>query len=77
MAGEKIPDSWEGRRIEALIMQVGGGDSMGIGRRLFAYAETGTLEGVYEHGITATFDDEGYSAFYPWSAILRMRVAST
>ncbi len=80
MSEQGIPDAWVGRRVEALIVQGWGMSDPRYGtptsRSLTAWLETGTLEGVNDRGIVATFEDEDeppVSAFYPWSAVLRLR----
>lgn len=78
MIEETAPYSWEGRRVSALIVSPWGmTSSMGVpsSRSLTAWAEEGTLEKVTELGIIASFEQEDeptISAFYPWSAVLRL-----
>jgi hypothetical protein len=80
---ERIPRGWVGRRIEALIVSPWGKTDSQFGaptnRSLTAWAEVGVLEDVTQLGIVASFEEEGDSddssgsAFYPWSAVLRLR----
>jgi hypothetical protein len=68
-----VPEAWIGQRVEALIVQPWGTQTGS--RSLTAWLETGVLEGVNKRGIVATFeeDEPPESAFYPWSAVLRLR----
>ena len=75
MVEGRIPHSWEGQRVEALIVSPWGPLT---NRAVTAWPEEGMLESVTDLGIVASFDDEGKpgeSAFYPWSAVLRLRTA--
>lgn len=70
MTEEEIPRSWVGRRVEALILSPWGG-------ALTAWTEEGTLEYVTDLGIVASLEQEDEptaGAFYPWSAVLRLRL---
>jgi hypothetical protein len=80
----RIPRGWVGRRVEALIISPWGKTESQFGaptdRSLTAWPEVGLLEDVTQLGIVASFEQEdapgetAVSAFYPWSAVLRLRL---
>ena len=80
MSEPKVPYAWVGQRVEALVIQPWGkSDTYGIpsSRSLTAWIKTGLLESVNDLGIVATFeegDEPALSAFYPWNAVLSLRV---
>lgn len=82
MAQERVPYSWVGRQVEALIIQPEGttrrGGQISYSSKLSAWGERGRLEDVTDHGIVATFEEEEgeppASAFYPWGAVLQLRL---
>ncbi len=81
VAEEQTPHSWVGHQVEALIVSGWGMTDPQYGvptsRSLTAWAQTGLLEDVNDLGIVASFEEEGaptvISAFYLWSAVLRLR----
>ncbi len=79
MSEERTPQSWVGRRVEALIVHAWGmSGQYGVptNRSLTAGVKEGVLEEVNDLGIVATFKQEvgpTFSEFYPWSAVLRLR----
>jgi len=84
---EQVPRSWVGQRVEAGILEAEGLDQYGLARGLTEQYRTGTLEAVNDLGIVATLelateDDndeeegEAVGTFYPWAAVLWLRVAT-
>ena len=82
MADRPVPYAWEGQRVVASILQTGGysGAPSYTPLPLQAPERAGTLEQVTELGIVATLalvheeEEEPKSTFYPWSAVLSMRL---
>ena len=79
MAERPIPYSWEGRQVVVSILVTGGysGEPSYTPLPLQAPERAGTLEQVTELGIVASLEDEEDepdSTFYPWSAVLSMRL---
>lgn len=73
------PDSWVGRRVEAVIVRPVNPDQPRFSTSLTAFTYTGVLEAVGDRGILASFSSEPQvvapSTFYPWAAILSIRLA--
>jgi len=78
MAERPVHYSWEGRRVVASILQAGGYTAGASPLPLEAPERTGTLEQVTDLGSLASLlgedEDEAVSTFYPWSAVLSMRL---
>jgi len=72
------PYSWQGRQVVASIVEAGGYNQNHVPYPLEAPEQTGTLEKVSELGILASLvadpEDEAVSTFYPWSAVLYLRL---
>ena len=78
--GEKrIPDTWVGRRVEAVVVRPINPDQPGYSTSLTALAYEGVLEEVSDRGIVASLSSEAEvlaaSTFYPWAAVLSLRLA--
>jgi hypothetical protein len=79
MSAERIPESWVGQQIEAMIVQA---NPTVRGRPLTALELAGTLESVNSMGMVAllTYDPDDpeepppESTFYPWSTVLWLRL---
>lgn len=73
------PDSWVGRRVEAVIVTPVNPDQPRFSSSLTAFTYTRVLEAVSDQGILASFSSEpegvAPSTFYPWGAILSIRLA--
>ena len=75
MADRPVPYSWEGRRVVASILVTGGySEPSYTPYPLQAPEQAGTLEKVTELGTLASLEDDPESTFYPWSAVLSMRL---
>jgi hypothetical protein len=75
MEVRQIPYCWEGRRVVASILESGGySETTYAPFPLLAPEHTGTLEQVTKLGIVASLEEEPASTFYPWSAVLSMRL---
>ena len=76
----QIPHSWIGQRVAALIVtpwSPTGNHGIPTRASLTALDEIGVLDDVNDIGIAASFEEEGApptSAFYPWSAVLRLHL---
>jgi hypothetical protein len=78
-AGEEhIPDSWVGRRVEAVVVRPVNPDQPGYSTSLTALTYMGMLEEVNDRGIMASFSSEievlAANTFYPWAAVLSIRL---
>lgn len=73
-----IPDSWIGRRVEAVLVRPVNPDQPGYSTSLTALTYKGLLEEVNDRGIVASLSSEAEmlaaSTFYPWGAILSLRL---
>jgi hypothetical protein len=72
------PDSWVGRRVEAVVVRPVNPDQPGFSTSLTALTYEGLLEEVNDRGVVASLSSEvevlAASTFYPWGAILSMRL---
>jgi hypothetical protein len=81
MAGDRGPEAWIGREVEASILNATGYDEDGFPSSLTAQYRVGILEDVSQLGIMASlwFDHEDEdeeppdSTFYPWSSVVWIR----
>ncbi len=75
---ERIPDSWVGRRVEAVVVRPVNPDQPAYSTSLTALTYEGLLEEVNDRGIVASLSSEAEmlaaSTFYPWSAVLSLRL---
>jgi hypothetical protein len=75
---ERTPDSWVGRRIEAVVVRPVNPDQPAYSTSLTALTYEGLLEEVNDRGIVASLSSEAEmlaaSTFYPWSAVLSLRL---
>jgi hypothetical protein len=76
---ERVPDSWVGRRVEAVVVRPVNPDQPKFSASLTALTFEGVLEGVNDRGILASFSSEvevlSANTFFPWSAVLSLRLA--
>ena len=76
--GERIPDSWVGRRVEAVVVRPVNPEQPAYSTSLTALTYEGILEDVNDRGVVASLSSEAEelaaSAFYPWGAILSLRL---
>jgi hypothetical protein len=76
--GERIPDSWVGRQVEAVVVRPVNPDQPAYSTSLTALTYEGLLEEVNDRGIVASLSSEAEllaaSTFYPWSAVLSLRL---
>jgi hypothetical protein len=74
----RIPDSWVGRRVEAVAVRPVNPDQPAYSTSLMALIYEGLLEEVDDRGIVASLSSEAEmlaaSTFYPWSAVLSLRL---
>ena len=74
----RIPDSWIGRRVEAVVVRPINPDQPGFSTSLTALTYKGLLEEVNDRGVVASLSSEAEvlaaRTFYPWGAILSMRL---
>jgi hypothetical protein len=82
VAENRVPNSWVGQQVEALIIHPTHTSPYGVPTGLSATYHSGTLEAVNELGMVASLvfdpedEEEGpVSMFYPWSAVLGLRLA--
>ena len=72
-----IPDSWVGRRVEAVVVRPVNPDQPAYSTSLTALTYEGLLEEVNDRGIVASLSSEAEmlaaSTFYPWGAVLSLR----
>jgi hypothetical protein len=77
-AEERIPDSWVGQRVEAVVVRPVNPDQPAYSTSLTALTYEGVLEEVNDRGIVASLSSEAEmlaaGTFYPWSAVLSLRV---
>jgi hypothetical protein len=81
VAGERPPEAWIGREVEADILNAAGHDERGFPSSLTAEYRVGILEDVTDLGIVASLrydpEDEAeeppVSTFYPWSSVVWLR----
>ncbi len=75
---ERTPDSWVGRRIEAVVVRPVNPDQPAYSTSLTALTYEGLLEEVNDRGIVASLSSEAEmlaaSTFYPWGAVLSLRL---
>jgi hypothetical protein len=75
---ERIPDSWVGRQVEAGVVRPVNPDQPAYSTSLTALTYEGLLEEVNDRGIVASLPSEAEmlaaSTFYPWSAVLSLRL---
>jgi hypothetical protein len=75
---ERIPDSWVGQRVEAVVVRPVNPDQPGYSTSLTALTYEGSLEETNDRGIVASFSSEaevlGAHTFYPWAAVLSIRL---
>jgi hypothetical protein len=75
---ERIPDSWVGRRVEAVVVRPVNPDQPAYSTSLTALTYEGLLEEVNDRGVVASLSSEAEvlaaNTFYPWSAILSLRL---
>ncbi len=75
---ERTPDSWVGRRVEAVVVRPVNPDQPAYSTSLTALTYEGLLEEANDRGIVASLSSEAEvlaaSTFYPWSAILSLRI---
>jgi hypothetical protein len=76
-AGRK-PDSWVGRRVEVVVVRPVNPDQPGFSSSLTALTYEGLLEEANDRGVVASLSSEievlSASTFYPWGAVLSMRL---
>jgi hypothetical protein len=76
---EGVPDSWVGRRVEAVVVRPVNPDQPGYSTSLTALTYAGLLQDTSERGIVASLASESEvlaaDTFYPWSAVLSLRLA--
>ncbi len=75
---ERTPDSWVGRRVEAVVVRPVNPDQPAYSTSLTALSYEGLLEEVNDRGIVASLSSEAEmlaaSTFYPWGAVLSLRL---
>jgi hypothetical protein len=76
---ERIPDSWVGRRVEAVVVRPVNPDQPAYSTSLTALTYEGLLEQINDRGIVASLSSEAEmlaaSTFYPWGAVLSLRLS--
>ena len=76
---QRLPDTWVGRRVEAVVIRPVNPDQPKFSTSLTALTFEGLLEGVNDWGILASFSSEvevlAPSTFFPWGAVLSLRLA--
>ena len=74
----RTPDSWVGRRVEAVVVRPVNPDQPAYSTSLTALSYEGLLEEVNDRGIVASLSSEAEmlaaSTFYPWGAVLSLRL---
>ncbi len=81
MVGDRAPQAWIGREVEANILNAAGYDEDGLPSSPTAHYRVGILEDVSDLGIVASlsFDSEDeaeeppVSMFYPWSSVVWLK----
>ena len=75
---QRIPDSWVGRRVEAVVVRPVNPDQPAYSTSLTALTYEGLLQEVNDRGIVASLTSEAEmlaaSTFYPWGALLSLRL---
>jgi hypothetical protein len=75
---QRIPDSWVGRRVEAVVVRPVNPDQPAYSTSLTALTYEGLLQEVNDRGIVASLASEAEmlaaSTFYPWGALLSLRL---
>ena len=77
---EQVPYSWIGQRVEVGILEAERHDSYNVPHALTEHYRIGTLETVNDLGIVASLEygsedeEEPTSTFYPWGAVLWLRL---
>ena len=75
---KRIPGSWVGRRVEAVVIRPVNPDQPAYSTSLTGLTYEGLLEEVDDRGVVASLSSEvevlAASTFYPWSAILSLRL---
>ncbi len=75
---EGTPDSWVGRRVEAVVVRPINPEQPAYSTSLTALTYEGLLEEVNDRGIVASLSSEAESlaasTFYPWGAVLSLRI---
>jgi hypothetical protein len=75
----RVPDSWIGRRVEAVVVRPVNPDQPAYSTSLTALTYEGVLEEVNDRGIVASLSSEAEvlaaHTFYPWAAVLSLRLA--
>ena len=75
---ERTPDSWVGRRVEAVVVRPINPEQPAYSTSLTALTYEGLLEEVNDRGIVASLSSEAESlaanTFYPWGAVLSLRI---
>ncbi|MCA1719270.1 MAG: hypothetical protein LC781_21420 [Actinobacteria bacterium] len=78
MDAQSVPDSWVGRRVEAVVVRPVNPDQPGFSTSLTALTYEGVLEEVNDRGIVASLSSEAEvlaaNTFYPWGAVLSLRL---
>jgi hypothetical protein len=74
----RIPDSWVGRQVEAVVVRPINPDQPGYSTSLTALTYEGLLEEVNDRGVVASLSSEvevlAVRTFYPWGAVLSLRL---
>jgi hypothetical protein len=74
----RVPHSWVGWRVEAVVVRPVNPDQPGYSTSLTALTYEGLLEEVNDRGIVASLSSEvemlAASTFYPWGAVLSLRL---
>ena len=75
---ERTPDSWVGRRVEAVVVRPINPEQPAYSTSLTALTYEGLLEEVNDRGMVASLSSEAEilaaSTFYPWGAVLSLRI---
>jgi hypothetical protein len=75
---DRTPDSWVGHRVEAVVVRPVNPDQPAYSTSLTALTYEGWLEEVNDRGIVASLSSEAEvltpSTFYPWGAVLSLRL---
>jgi hypothetical protein len=75
---QRIPDSWVGRRVEAVVVRPVNPEQPAYSTSLTALSYAGLLEEVNDRGIVASLSSEtemlAPGTFFPWGAVLSMRL---
>jgi hypothetical protein len=75
---DRTPDSWVGHRVGAVVVRPVNPDQPAYSTSLTALTYEGWLEEVNDRGIVASLSSEAEvlapSTFYPWGAVLSLRL---